>query len=62
MRFSQLVPWKHESVERVLSEHQLGKPSDVRPIMSSNEGSLYLLYTQPETYFTYCIMAKRRAM
>ena len=27
--FLQLVPWKHESVERVLSGHQLGNPSDV---------------------------------
>ena len=30
MRFSQLVPaWKHESVGRVLSEHQLGKPYQI---------------------------------
>ena len=27
MRFSQLVPWQHESVRRVFSGHQLGKPS-----------------------------------
>ena len=25
---SQLVPWKHESVGRVLSGHQVGKPSE----------------------------------
>ena len=29
MRFSHLVPWKHDSAERVLSGHHLGKPSDV---------------------------------
>ena len=28
-RFSQLVPWKHESVGQVLSGHQLGKPSKI---------------------------------
>ena len=49
MRFSQLVlvhheaftagAWKHESKCGVLSEHQLRKPSDVRRIMSSYEGS-----------------------
>ena len=27
MGFSQLVPWKHESVGRVLSGHQLVKPT-----------------------------------
>ena len=27
MRFSQLVPWKHESVGQVLLGHPLGKPS-----------------------------------
>ena len=34
-----MVPWKHESVEGVLSGHQLGKPSDVRQIISTHEGS-----------------------
>ena len=51
MRFSQQVPWKHESVRRVLSEHQLGKPSDVRRIMSTHDFMrvvLYLIYTQPK--------------
>ena len=46
MRFSKLVPWKHESVGLVLSGHQLGKPSDVRQIMSTHEGSF--VYTQPK--------------
>ena len=59
MRFSQLVPWKHESVGRVLSEHQLGKPSEVLWIVS-HKGSLYLLYTQPEISFSYCIIALKR--
>ena len=31
MRFSQLVPWKHESVGRVLSKHQMGKLVDAVP-------------------------------
>ena len=35
-----------ESVGRVLSEHQLGKPSDVRRIMSSHEGS-FVFIIQP---------------
>ena len=52
-----MVPWKHESVGRVLSGHQLRKPSDVRQIISTHEGSLYLLYTQPEISFSYCIIA-----
>ena len=43
MRFSRLVPWKHESVGRVLSGHQLGKPSDVRGIMSTHEGSFVFI-------------------
>ena len=56
-RFSQLVPWKHESVGRLLSGHQLGKPSDVRQIISTHEVVLYLLYTQTEISFNYCIKA-----
>ena len=56
MRFSKLVPWKHESTGRVLSRHQLGKPSDVHQIMSTHEGSLYLLYTQPEISFNCHMM------
>ena len=43
MRFFQLVPWKHESVGRVLSGHQLGKPSDVRRIISTHEGSFVFI-------------------
>ena len=43
MRFSRLVPWKHESIGRVLSGHQLGKPSDVRWIMSTHEGSFVFI-------------------
>ena len=39
MRFSQLVPWKHESVGWVLPEPQLGKPRDVRWIISTQKGS-----------------------
>ena len=54
MRFSQLVPWKHQSVGRVLSGHQLGKPSDVRRIYQHTKVVLYLLYTQPEIFFNYC--------
>ena len=37
--FSQLVPLKQGSVGLVLSGHQLGKPSDVRWIISTHEGS-----------------------
>ena len=64
MRFSQLVPWKHESVGRVLSEHKLGKPSDVGRIMSTQEGRLILnlLYTQPKISFNYPMVAYRRAV
>ena len=40
MRFSQLVNWKQESIGRVLSGHQLGKPSDVQRIMSTHSGSV----------------------
>ena len=43
MRFSQLMPWKHESVGRVLSRHQLGKLSDVRRIISTHEGSFVFI-------------------
>ena len=43
MRFSQLVLWKHESVGRVLSGHQQGKPSDVRWIISTLEGSFVFI-------------------
>ena len=35
--------WNHESIGRVLSEHQLGKPNDVRRIMSSHEGSFVFI-------------------
>ena len=56
MRFCQLVPWKHESVGQVLSGHQLGKLSDVRQIISTHKGSLYLLYTQDKISFNYCII------
>ena len=35
--------WKHESAGRVLSGPQLGKPSDVRWIMSSHEGSFVFI-------------------
>ena len=48
MRFSQLVPWKHESVGQVLSEHQLGYPSDVHGLYQHTRVVLYLLYTQPK--------------
>ena len=41
MRFSQQVPWKHESA---LSGPQLGKPlSDVRWIISTHEGSFVFI-------------------
>ena len=40
MRFSQLVP---ESVRRVLSGRQLGKPSDVLRIMSTLEASFVFI-------------------
>ena len=43
MRFSQLVPWKHESVGQVPSGHQLGKPSDVRWIILTHEGSFVFI-------------------
>ena len=43
MRFSQLVPWKHESVGRVLSEPQLGTLSDVWGIMSTQKGSVVFI-------------------
>ena len=42
-RFSQLVPWKHESVGRVHPGHQLGKRSDVRWIISAHEGSFVFI-------------------
>ena len=42
-RFAQLVPWKHESVGRVLAGHQLGKPSDVLRIISTHEGSFVFI-------------------
>ena len=38
MRYSQLVPWKHESVG-----HQQVKPNDVRRIMSTHEGSFVFI-------------------
>ena len=41
-RFSELVPWKHESDE-CLSGHQLGKLSDVQCIMSTNKGSFVFI-------------------
>ena len=62
MRFSQLVPWKHESVGRVLSGHQLGKPSDVRWIMSTHEGSFVFIIRQPKISFNYPMIAERSAM
>ena len=40
---SQLVPWKLESVERVLLGHQLGRPSDVPWIMSTHGGSFVFI-------------------
>ena len=43
LRFYQLVPWKHEYLGRVLSGHQLGKPSDVRRIISTHEGSFVFI-------------------
>ena len=46
MRFSQLVPWKHEFVGRVFSGHQLGKPSDVWWIISTHESSFVFIIHQ----------------
>ena len=43
MRFSQLLPWKHESVGRVLSGHQLLKQSDVRCNISTHVGSFVFI-------------------
>ena len=39
-----------------------GKPSDVLQLYQHTRVVLYLLYTQPEISFNYCIIAKRRAM
>ena len=51
MRFPKLVPWKHESVGRVLSGHQLGEPSDVRQIISTHSGGFVygktLIFSEP---------------
>ena len=42
-------------VHRMIAfRHQLGKPSDVRWILSLHRVVLYLLYTQPEISFNYC--------
>ena len=59
-----MVPWKHKSVGRVrvLSGRQLEKPSDVGGLCQHTRVVLYLLYTQPEVSFNYCIIAYRRAM
>ena len=58
MRFSQLEPWKHESVGRVLSGHQLEEQSDVRGLCQHTRVVLYLLYTQPEMSFNYLLLLK----
>ena len=50
MRFSQLVPWKHKSVGAVLSGHQLGKPSDIRLIMSTQKGSFVFIIHPTHKY------------
>ena len=57
MRFLQLVPWKHESIERVLSGHQLGNRVMYGGLYQHTRVVLYLLYTQPEISFNYCIVA-----
>ena len=50
MRFSQVVSWKHESEGRVLSGHQLRKPSDVLLIMSTHKGSFVFIIHPTQKY------------
>ena len=59
MSFSQLVPWKHKSVRQVLSGHQLEKTSDLRWIMSTNEGSFVFIISTDyiNTLRWFCIIS-----
>ena len=45
IRFSQLVPWNHESIGRVISGHQLGKPSDVLQTIEELRDMRYVIWT-----------------
>ena len=58
MWFSQMVPWKHESVGRVLSGHQLGKPSDVRRILSTHESSFVFIIHPCDPTVVICYLIR----
>ena len=61
MRFSQLVPWKHELVGRVLSGTSWENQVMYGGLCQHTRVVLYLLYTQPEISFNYDINSLKKS-
>ena len=58
MRFSQLVPWEHESVGPVLSGHQLENRMMYGELCQHTRVVSHLLYTKPEYPFVTVLYLK----